>query len=454
LITRQKLRRFLQRAVDVRDIEIRALLWSFAYFFCILCSYYILRPLRDEMGIAGGIKALSWLFTGTFLSMLVAVPLFGALVARFPRRRFIPYVYGFFIANLLLFWLLLTLGTYKVHVARAFFIWISVFNLFIVSIFWSFMADLFRNEQSRRLFGFIAAGGTAGTVVGPSITVMLAVPFGPKNLLLISAALLGVSIFCVRRLVRAADDFKRSEAMARSSPEAWGAPKPADETAVIGGGILGGITELVKSPYLLGIGLFFLLFTSTSTVLYFEQAHIISATIGDPGQRTRIFAFMDLSVSTLTILTQLFITGRFIKYFGVSTAVSFLAVVTMAGFAFLAWAPTVIMLVGFQIIRRAANFAVTGPSRETLFTVVSREQKYKAKNFIDTVIYRGGDTVSGWAFDGLHGPLGLGLASIAAICVPISALWVGLSWMLGQHQDKLAQQAATPAPAPTTALAE
>jgi len=360
----------------------------------------------------------------------------------------------FFIANLLLFWLLLTLGTYKVHVARAFFIWISVFNLFIVSIFWSFMADLFRNEQSRRLFGFIAAGGTAGTVVGPSITVMLAVPFGPKNLLLISAALLGVSIFCVRRLVRAADDFKRSEAMARSSPEAWGAPKPADETAVIGGGILGGITELVKSPYLLGIGLFFLLFTSTSTVLYFEQAHIISATIGDPGQRTRIFAFMDLSVSTLTILTQLIITSRFIKYFGVSAAVSFLAVVTMAGFAFLAWAPTVIMLVGFQIIRRAANFAVTGPSRETLFTVVSREQKYKAKNFIDTVIYRGGDTVSGWAFDGLHGPLGLGLASIAAICVPISALWVGLSWMLGQHQDKLAQQAATPAPAPTTALAE
>lgn len=454
MTTRQKLTRLLQRAVDVHDLEIRALLWSFAYFFCILCSYYILRPLRDEMGIAGGVRALPWLFTGTFLAMLAAVPLFGALVARFPRRRFIPYVYWFFIANILLFWLLLTLGTSKVYVARAFFIWTSVFNLFIVSVFWSFMADLFRNEQSRRLFGFIAAGGTAGTIIGPLITVMLAVPFGPKNLLLISAGLLAASIFCVRRLVRATDDFKRSEAPARSPSDAWGAPRPADETAVIGGGIFAGITELIKSPYLLGIGLFFLLFTSTSTVLYFEQANIISAAIGDPGQRTRIFAFIDLAVSTLTILTQLFVTGRFVKYFGVSTAVSFLAAVTMTGFAFLAWAPTVTMLVGFQIIRRAANFAITGPSRETLFTVVSREQKYKSKNFIDTVIYRGGDALSGWAFDGLHGPLGLGLAAIAAICVPVSALWVGLSWMLGQHQDKLAQQAAGLAPAPTTALAE
>lgn len=450
----RRVARLLHHAVDVRDGEIRALLWSFAYFFCILCSYYILRPLRDEMGIAGGVRALPWMFTGTFLAMLGVVPLFGAIVARFPRRRFIPYVYWFFIANLFLFWLLLTLQIGKVYVARTFFIWTSVFNLFIVSVFWSFMADLFRNEQSRRLFGFIAAGGTAGTILGPLITVTLAVPLGPQNLLLISGGLLGASLLCVRRLVLAADEFMDPAAKSGVSWHAGGAPKTGDEASVIGGGVFGGITEVLKSPYLMGISFFFLIFTTTSTVLYFEQAHVVAAGFADPGQRTRVFAFMDLSVSTLTILVQLFVTGKFIRYFGVGSALCLLPAVTLTGFALFAWAPTLGVLVVFQILRRTANFSVTRPGREMLFTVISREQKYKAKNFIDTVIYRGGDALSGWLFAALSGALALGLAPIAALCVPLSALWAGIAWMLGQHQDKLAQKAGLLPSAPTVAPAD
>ena len=434
MIRTQLLTRTLQRAVDVRGGEVRALVWSFAYFFCILGAYFILRPLRDEMGIAGGVRALPWLFTGTFVAMLCVVPLFGALVARVPRRRFIPWVYWFFILNIVVFWALLSIGVAPEAVARAFFIWTSVFNLFIVSVFWSFMADLFRNEQGRRLFGFIAAGGTAGTIAGPAITVALAVPLGPANLLPISAALLAVAVFCVRRLVRAAADFTdhgRAE---------------SDDEAVIGGGILDGIVAVAKSPYLLGICFFIAMFTTTSTFLYFQQASIIAGAFDDPAERTRLFGVIDLSVSTLTIVTQLLVTGRFIRRLGVGAAVAFLPLVTVAGFALFAWAPTVAMLVGFQIVRRASNFAITRPGREMLFTVLPREQKYKSKNFIDTVVYRGGDAVSGWAFTALRTGLGLDLAAIAALCIPAAALWAGAGWMLGRHQDRLA--AAEPGAAP------
>src|SRR5512132_1536341 len=184
---------------SVRPGEGRAVLWSFAYFFCLLAGYYILRPLRDEMGIAGGVRNLPWLFTATFLAMLAAVPVFGAVVACLPRRRFIPLVYHFFVANIAIFWLLLTFDIAKVQVARVFFVWISVFNLFAVSVFWSFMADLFTAERGKRLFGFIAAGGTAGALLGPAVTVVLSVPLGPANLLIVAALLLEGAVLCARR---------------------------------------------------------------------------------------------------------------------------------------------------------------------------------------------------------------------------------------------------------------
>jgi AAA family ATP:ADP antiporter len=406
----------LRLAVDVRADEVRAVVWSFGYFFSILAAYFILRPLREEMGIAGGVRNLEWLFTATFLTMLAVVPAFGWLVTRVPRRRFVPYAHGFFIVNILVFWVLLEGDVATRHVARLFFVWASVFNLFVVSLFWSFMADLFRSEQGTRLFGFIAAGGTLGTIAGSSITLLLAGSIGAANLLPISAALLAVGIVCVGRLQRATRGFK---------------PDAATPDTSLGGGILAGITEAARSPYLLGICGFIALFTTTSTFLYFQQAHLVADAFADSDERTRVFAFINLAVSVLTVAVQLALTGRIVKWLGVGAAVSFLPLVTLVGFGLFALAPTVTMLVGFQIVRRVANFAVTRPGREMLFTVVTREQKYKSKNFIDTVVYRGGDAASGWAYAGLSKGMGLDMSTLAIVCMPVAALWMVLGWCLG-----------------------
>ena len=421
----------LGRAIDIEAKEVAALLWAFAYFFAIMCAYFILRPVRDDMAIAGGIRAIPWLFTGTFIVMLCVVPFFGALVSRFPRRKFIPFVYWFFIANLLVFWALLQSGVGTVYVARAFFIWTSVFNLFIVSVFWSFMVDLFQEQQGRRLFGFIAAGGTAGTLAGPLVTLSTAAGIGTYNLLLVSVVFLVFALSCVGQLLKSVDELNgRTASKAPSGP--------SDDEG-IDGGIFSGVTEIAKSPYLIGIGIFIALFTWTSTFLYFQQANIIAKAFDNSIERTQVFAAINLAVSTLTILTQIFITGRFMKAFGVRTAVVFLPAVTMIGFALFAYAPTLVMLIVFQVIRRASNFAITRPGREMLFTVVTKEQKYKSKNFIDTVVYRGGDAVSGWAFVGLNRGLGLDLSAIAVVCVPIAAGWMGLAWVLGSRQMRLAK---------------
>jgi len=451
----------LERAVNVRDEEVAALLWSFAYFFCLLTGYYILRPLRDEMGIAGGVENLQWLFTGTFVAMLLAVPVFGAVVARFPRRRFVPLVYRFFILNLLIFFALLQLDMDPIHVARAFFIWVSLFNLFVVSVFWSFMADIFRSEQARRLFGFVAAGGSLGALLGPTITASLAVPLGPVALLLVSAAFLEAAVQCIRRLLRATEHWQGAEIDAVegsddhspssgsvSQGEVGIAAEASRTTArdggeAIGGGVFAGITQLARSPYLLGICLYILLYTTTSTFLYFQQAKIVAAAFDDPGERTRLFAVIDLLVALITIAIQCFATGRLMPWLGVGATLAFLPLFTLLGFLALAAAPTLAVLVAVQALRRAANYAVSRPAREVLYTVVPREQKYKAKNVIDTVVYRGGDAVSGWAYWGLATGLGLGLGTIALVVVPLAGLWLALGLRLGRAQERRA----APAPA-------
>lgn len=416
---------WLRRAVDVHDGEVAALLWSFAYFFCLLTGYYILRPLRDEMGIAGGVANLPWLFTATFAAMLVAVPVFGFIVARFPRSVFVPLVYWFFIANIVVFYGLFTLGdataTESATIARAFFVWVSLFNLFVVSVFWSFMADIFRSEQGRRLFGFIAAGGSAGALLGPSLTAALAVPLGPTNLLPVSALFLSGAVFCIHRL-RAATGSREV---------------PSESQAAIGGGVLAGVTEVARSPYLIGICVYMVLYTTTSTFLYFEQAHIVAGAFEDGGERTRVFALIDLAVGLLTLTTQCLLTGRMMVRFGVGAILALVPALTVVGFLALAVAPGVALIVAFQALRRAANFALSRPAREVLYTVVTPEQKYKSKNFIDTVVYRGGDAASGWAFAGLAG-LGLELAAIALVAVPVAALWIGVGLALGARQSRLA----------------
>ena len=419
------LERLLARVVAVRPGEARALLWSFAYFFCLLAGYYVLRPLRDEMGIAGGVRNLQWLFTATFLVMLAAVPVFGAVVARLPRKRFVPLVYHFFVANIAVFWVLLTLDVEKVVVARVFFVWISVFNLFAVSVFWSFMADLWQSEQGKRLFGFIAAGGSAGALLGPTVTVALAVPLGPVNLLIVAALLLELAVLCAHRLESAAP---------QAGPA--GAPKPV-EAGAIGGGWLSGIAMVLRSPYLAGIALWVALLSLAGTFLYFQQASIVAAASDDPAVRTRIFATIDLAIGILTILVQFLATGRLIARFGVGPAAAALPLVFALGFLALAFTPALFVVIGFQALQRATNFALSNPAREVLFTVLDREEKYKAKNVIDIVVFRGADAGSGWVFSALRGA-GLELSSISLATVPVAALWLLLALGLGRGQARRA----------------
>jgi len=426
------LQRWLARASAVRPGEVEALGWSFAYFFCLLAGYYVLRPLRDEMGVAGGVRNLQWLFTATFLTMLAAVPLYGAVVARLPRRRFIPIVYHFFAANIVVFWLLLSFDVGRLHVARVFFVWISVFNLFAVSVFWSFMADLFTAERGKRLFGFIAAGGTAGALAGPAITISLSVPLGPVNLLIVAAALLEAAVWCARRVESAA-----GKVASEAAEPAATVSRARAEPGALGGGWLAGIEMVLRSAYLAGIALWVTLLSIAGTFLYFQQATLVAAASDDPAVRTRLFASIDLAVGVLTAAVQFFATGRLMARFGVGAAAGVLPVVFAAGFAALAAAPVLSVVIAFQAIQRTANFAISNPAREVLFTVLAREEKYKAKNVIDVVVFRGADAVGGWLFAALRAA-GLELSAISLATVPAAAAWLVLALALGRAQERRA----------------
>lgn len=425
-------RHWLDRIVAVRPGEVRALLWSFTYFFFLLAAYYVLRPVRDEMGIAGGVKNLPWLFTATFFVMLAAVPLFGALVARLPRQRFIPLVYHFFAANILAFWLLLTFKVAMADTARVFFVWISVFNLFAVSVFWSFMADLYRSEQGKRLFGFIAAGGSAGALLGPLIAVTLAESLGRANLLLIAALLLEAAVFCALRLEAAAPALKDGEAQ----------PAAARESG-LGGSWISGLAMIARSPYLAGIALWVALLSLAGTFLYFQQAGIVAALSDDPNRRTAIFARIDLAVSLLTIIVQFVATGRLIRRFGAGPAAAVLPLVFAAGFLALALTPMLWVVIAFQALQRAANFAISNPAREVLFTVLGREEKYKAKYVIDNVVFRGGDAASGWLYHALRGS-GMEASTISLATVPLAAGWLALALLLGRAHERRTQNSPSP----------
>jgi ATP:ADP antiporter, AAA family len=424
------LRRALTWAVPATPQERAAALWSFAYFFTLLAGYYVLRPLRDQMGIAGGVKNLPWLFTATFVTLVVAQPLYGALVAKLPRARFIPIVYHFFVANLLLFWLLLTLDVAPVVLARVFFVWVSVFNLFAVAVFWSFMADLFTAEQGKRLFGFIGAGGTAGALLGPTLTIGLAAPLGRINLVIAAAVLLELAVLCAYRLERAAN----LEAGPRAEPQR------------VGGNAFAALPELLRSPYLAGVALWVSLLSFGATFVYLEQANIVSVAVHDRDAQTRLFAGIDLTVNLLALATQIFATGQVLRRFGTGIAAGALPAVYVVGFAALAAAPTLAVVVAVQIAQRWMNFAIANPARQVFFTVVGREEKYKAKNLIDVVIYRGSDALYGWVFDSLQG-LGLKLGAIALAALPVAAVWLVLSAALGRAQERRAALPAAPATA-------
>lgn len=410
---------WIDRLVGAHPEERRALLVSFAYFFCLLCGYYVLRPLREEMGIVGGVQHLHWLFTATFISMLAAVPLFGWITSRFSRTTFLPVVYLFFIANLLLFFAAFQFEPARFWTARVFFVWISVFNLFVVSVFWSLMADLYSDAQGRRLFGFIAAGGSIGAITGPLLTALLVGPLGTTNLLLVSGAFLVGALVCMRTLTQRVRREKRPE-------EAFG------------GGIWEGITTLARSRYLLGVALFIVGLTVVATFVYFEQAHVVKQTFTNSAERTRFFASIDLAVNGIAVALQLFGTGRLVQRFGLTSVLSFMPLVTTVGLLLLGAMPVIAVLAAFQVLRRAGDYALTRPAREVLFTVVPRVEKYKSKNVIDTVVYRGGDALGGWVFAGLTS-LGFGLAGVAYVGAAIALAWFVLALWLGREENRYAK---------------
>jgi ATP:ADP antiporter, AAA family len=418
----------LARVVRVEPGEGRALAWAFAYFFCLLCGYYILRPLRDEMGIQSGVANLPWLFSVTFAAMLAVVPVFGWAAARLPRRRLVPWVYLFFIGNIAVFHVLFASGAATAAVAAAFFVWVSVFNLFVVSVFWSFMADIFTPAQAARLFGVVSAGGTSGALAGPALTAMLAAPLGTANLLLLSGGFLALALVCIRALLRWA---RGREAVAASPPP----------EVRIGGTTWSGLAAIARSPYLQGIVAYVLLYTILLGFAYFETARLVSQEYADSAQRTALFAHVDLAVNVLTLLGQVLVVGKFVEKLGVGAALALLPALALAGFAAIGLAPVLAVLLVFQVARRAADYAIARPAREMLFTVLGRDAKYKSKNFVDTVVFRGGDAASGWVYAAMKA-LGLGISGMAAAAIPGVLLWLAVGLFLGRRYAGLARSSA------------
>ena len=424
----------IKKAVKAESGEIKALLWSFGYFFFLLSTYYMLLPLRDAMGIEGGTRNLSWLFAATFIATLVTAPFQAALVARLPRRTFIPVVYLFLVANMVVFWALMSAQIAPVIVARAFFIWITVFSVFTVSVFWSFMADLYSAEQSKRLFGFIGAGGSIGSILGPMITGALVQRIGVANLLLIAGLLLVLAVVCANRLEGAAGLAQAAQADFKAAS--------AGRQKAVGGGMFDGFALLFKSPYLGGIGLWVFLLSFAGTMLYFVQADVVAAAATDTATRTQIFAQIAKWVGILSLLIQLLATGRIIKAIGTGPAAALLPLVFVVGFIAIALNPAVLLVVaGFQAVQRATNFGIANLARESLWTVVSREEKFKAKNIIDGSVFRAADAINAQVFNGLHALMAVpALAGVAAV---ISGSWVVLSLALGRTQERKAKQLTT-----------
>ena len=420
----------LQRFFNVRAGEVAPILTAGLYFFCVLTSLQVLRPARDAIGMEGGLDSIRWLFIGTALVTLAVNPAFGWLVSRFRRLVFITATYAFFALSLVGFYALIALAPDAVGnvSGRVFYVWFSVFNLFSTMVFWALMADRFSLEQSKRIFGIIAVGGTLGAIFGPWLASQLAGTLGTAAMLLVAAVFLGLAVVA-------------AWAVAWLQPEvAKGNPASVDRV-VIGGGAWGGIGAVFRSPYLLGISSYVLLMTVIGTFLYFTRLAMVAAAADETDARTAIFANIDLLTQTVTLVLQTIVTGHIMKRFGVSVALILLPIVVSFGFIGLAMAASFAVLILFEASFRAVQRAITRPARETLFTVVTREEKYKSKAFTDTFVYRGGDVVGAWTEGGLRA-LGLGLVGLASVAIPLAVVWAGLGLWLGRQQTRLTQSRA------------
>ena len=425
---------FMARILSVRADEARAVAWSFAYFFCILSAYYMLRPVRDAMAIVSGVKTIPLLFTGTFVVTIVAAPIFGWIASRFPRKQFLPWVYYFVVANILIFYALFTVSEYRgidqLWIGRAFFVWVSVFNLFVVTVFWSFMADIWSKEQSRRLFGVISAGGSTGALVGPFVTAKLVVPLGFENLLPVSAMLLLAGVYCIYRLRR----WVRQHDYA-------GEADSVESNKALGGSALAGVRMVFAKPYFSAIALMLILANFVGVAAYTYFADLISTTFDNTDRQTQVFAWVDFATNALSFIAQLILVKHSVRKFGIGATLALLPIASAIGFALIAFHPAYAAMAVFQVVRRSLTFGFAKPVSDMLYTVVTPEEKYKVKNFIDTAVYRSGDLIAAWSIRLLSG---IGLTGVALICVPIAVVWTAVTVWIGREYNRLDK--AMPAP--------
>ncbi len=420
----------LARVFGPRRDEFVAVAWSFLYFFCVLSSYYIIRPVREEMAVGGGPNTIPYLFIGTFIAMIFATSVFGWVASRFPRRVFLPWVYLFFISNILIFWFVFSQarssGDDYVWLGRIFFVWLSVFNLFVVSVFWSFMADIYTREQGRRLFGFITSGGSIGALLGGVITSTLVTNIGFQKLFAISAALLLFAVICIGRLKDWVTHEHEDEIEATA-----GGSKP------LGGNPFAGITHLFSSKYFLGIAFMSLVASLLGTALYMFRAELIESAILDPDVRIQFFSNMNIAANALALFAQMFLVKQVVIRFGIGRSLCLFPLASIIGFGVLALEPTLIGVAVLDVVRRGLGFGFAKPSTDMLYSVVTPEEKYKTKNAIETAVYRGGDVVGTWTIRMLS-VMGMGMAAISAVMLPVAATSAAVALWLGREYKRRA----------------
>jgi AAA family ATP:ADP antiporter len=431
--------RLLKVVASVEPQEVSAVLISFVYFFFLMASYFILRPLRDAEGTIYGVDHLQELFTGTFLLSFIVAPIYAGFASRIRLATFLPWVYGVIAVSMVGFYFAFQAHENNRWVAAGFYVWLSTLNLLIISVFWSMMADIFSSTQAKRLFGFIAAGGTVGTIVAPAFITFFVKTVGANTLLLIS----GAGFLITALLVRALEKEKRRFAAIDSSAQRTSLDRS------LGGNPFDGFVLLMKSRYLLMIALFLLLMTWISTVIYFQLGDLITHQFADKAARTQAYARIDLATNSIAVIVQLFGTGRFIKRFGVTTGLLINPVIMVIAFLAVVAAPGLLVLGTVQVMRRAAEYAVAKPSRDMLFTVVDQQSKYKAKNVIDTVVYRFGDLSSSWISSAI---LPFGVKGLAIFGVIIAAAWFPIAYLLGKrYEAERGDAASEPQSAPARA---
>ncbi len=408
---------YLSGLLLIRDEERNTVFSAFGYFSCLMFGYYLLRPLRESLAVSSGHQTVPWLFTGTFFAMLAVVPVYGYLVSRYSQKKFLPAIYLFFIFNLFAFVLVIEYLPGNVWTERVYFVWLSVFNLFIVSVFWSFMANVFNSEQAKRLFGFIAAAGSLTAILSSAVSSVISSMVDIQGVMLFAILMLGGALYFQLRLINARDlDLDYT----------------LHPDKVIGGSIFAGATTVVRSPYLFRISVVLVLMVVISTIFYYAEIYIVEKYLSEGEQHRRYFSLVNLGVNVVAFVLQFFMTGRLLRRYGAAWTLAIMPAFTLIALIILGLSPTLLVIGLLQVFRRGGEYGLMKPARDLLYTQVTPEEKFKSKNFIDTAIYRGGDVVSGHLYRLLHTMANLSIQVILLLMIPLAAFWIWISWTTGK----------------------